>query len=226
MFGLGRPATSVVRPEDALPGREEPVHLSGKHFVHGRSIVPPWPEGMELAVLGMGCFWGAERILWQLEGVWTTFVGYAGGTTPNPTYREVCSGRTGHAEVAVAVHDPTLISFERILTEFWEQHDPTQGMRQGNDVGTQYRSILLATGDRQRAVAEESRDRYQAALTAAGHGRITTTVETLGPLYHAEEEHQQYLAKHPGGYCNHGFCQARYVPDVEGGPAPSDGRRA
>lgn len=218
MFGLGR-MTRVVRTEEALPGRDEPVHLTGSHFVHGRPILPPWPDGLEVAVVGMGCFWGAERILWQLDGVWTTFVGYAGGTTPNPTYREVCTGRTGHAEVAVAVFDPAVVRYERILAEFWEQHDPTQGMRQGNDVGTQYRSILLVVDDEQRAVAEQSRARYQAALDAAGHGRITTTIERLGALYHAEEEHQQYLAKHPGGYCNHGFCQAPYVP---GGSAVTD----
>ncbi len=211
MFGLGR-SVEVVRPEDALPGRSEPVELRGVHFVHGRPIVPPWPEGTRLAVLGMGCFWGAERILWQLDGVWTTFVGYAGGTTPNPTYREVCTGRTGHAEVAVAVYDPTVISFEALLAPFWEQHDPTQGMRQGNDVGTQYRSIVLTTDDEQAAVAEASRARYQELLTASGHGTITTAIEPLGALYHAEEEHQQYLAKHPGGYCNHGFCQAAYAP--------------
>lgn len=211
MFGLGASA-EVVRPEDALPGRDEPVHLGGTHFVHGRPIVPPWPEGSRLAVLGMGCFWGAERILWQLDGVRTTFVGYAGGTTPNPTYREVCTGRTGHAEVAVAVYDPEVIGFEQLLAPFWEQHDPTQGMRQGNDVGTQYRSIVLTTDEEQAAVAEASRARYQQLLTAAGHGRITTTIEPLGALYHAEEEHQQYLAKHPGGYCNHGFCQAAYAP--------------
>ena len=219
MLGFGRGA-EVVRPEDALPGRDEPVRLSGVHFVHGRPILPPWPDGTQVAVLGMGCFWGAERILWQLDGVWTTFVGYAGGTTPNPTYREVCSGRTGHAEVAVAVFDPDVIAYERILANFWEQHDPTQGMRQGNDVGTQYRSILLVTGEEQRAVAEASRDRYQSALDASGHGRITTAIEPLGSLYHAEEEHQQYLAKHPGGYCNHGFCQAPYVP---GAGAPGMG---
>jgi len=174
--------------------------------------VPPWPDGLQLAVLGMGCFWGAERILWQLEGVWTSFVGYAGGTTPNPTYREVCTGMTGHAEVAVAVFDPSLITFEQVLAPFWEQHDPTQVMRQGNDVGTQYRSIVLVTDEDQQRVALASRDRYQIALTAAGHGTIATTVEPLGALYYAEEEHQQYLAKHPGGYCNHGFCQAPYVP--------------
>jgi len=212
MFGLGRRATAVVRPEDALPGRDEAVQLSGVHFVHGRSILPPWPEGHELAVLGMGCFWGAERILWQLEGVWTTFVGYAGGTTPNPSYREVCTGMTGHAEVAVAVFDPAVISFEQVLAPFWEQHDPTQVMRQGNDVGTQYRSIILVSGDAQQRTAQASLERYQAALSAAGHGEIATTIEPLGALYHAEEEHQQYLAKHPGGYCNHGFCQAPYVP--------------
>jgi peptide-methionine (S)-S-oxide reductase len=205
-----------VRAEDALEGREVPVQLSGAHFVHGRPILPPWPEGHRLAVVGMGCFWGAERILWQLPGVWTTFVGYAGGTTPNPTYREVCSGRTGHAEVAVAVYDPATIDYEAILAPFWEQHDPTQGMRQGNDVGTQYRSIILVTDEDQERIARSSLARYQAVLAAAGHGTITTTVEPLGQLFHAEEEHQQYLAKHPGGYCNHGFCQAPYVPAERG----------
>jgi peptide-methionine (S)-S-oxide reductase len=164
-----------------------------------------------MAVLGMGCFWGAERILWTLEGVWTTFVGYAGGYSPNPNYREVCSGLTGHAEVAVAVYDPEAIAFESILAPFWEQHDPTQGMRQGNDVGTQYRSVILTTSDEQERVAHASRAAYQAALDAAGHSAITTTIEPLRDLFHAEEEHQQYLAKNPGGYCNHGFCQAPYV---------------
>ena len=212
MFGLGRRDMAVVRPEQALAGRDEPVRLSGVHFVHGRSILPPWPDGHGVAVLGMGCFWGAERIFWSLPGVWTTFVGYAGGTTPNPTYREVCSGMTGHAEVAVAVYDPEVIGFEALLAPFWEQHDPTQVMRQGNDVGTQYRSLVLVSDDEQERIAISSRDRYQAALDATGHGRIATTVEPLGSLYHAEEEHQQYLAKHPGGYCNHGFCQAPYVP--------------
>jgi peptide-methionine (S)-S-oxide reductase len=210
MFGLGREANGVVRPEDALPGRSERIEVSGVHFVHGRSTLPPWAAELQVAVVGMGCFWGAERILWQLEGVWTTFVGYAGGTTPNPTYREVCTGMTGHAEVAVAVFDPSTLTYEQLLASFWEQHDPTQGMRQGNDVGTQYRSILLVTGQDQETVALASRERYQAAISAAGHGRITTTVEQLGELYYAEEEHQQYLAKHPSGYCNHGFCQATY----------------
>ncbi len=211
MFGMGRSSAAIVGPDEALPGRSEAVRLSGVHFVHGRPIVPPWPADHEVAVLGMGCFWGAERILWQLDGVWTTFVGYAGGHTPNPTYREVCSGRTGHAEVAVAVYDPGTIGLEELLAPFWEQHDPTQGMRQGNDVGTQYRSIILTTVPEQERIAAESLGKYQAALDAEGHGRITTTIEPLRELYHAEEEHQQYLAKHPGGYCNHGFCQVPYV---------------
>jgi peptide-methionine (S)-S-oxide reductase len=212
MFGLGRAATEVVRPDEALPGRAEAVHVSGTHFVHGRPIVAPWPEGHELAVFGMGCFWGAERILWRIDGVFTTFVGYAGGHTPNPTYREVCSGRTGHAEVAVAVYDPSVVGLEALLGPFWEQHDPTQGMRQGNDTGTQYRSIILTSGPEQERIAHASLQGYQRVLDAAGYGGITTTVEPLGALYYAEEEHQQYLAKHPGGYCNHGFCQASYVP--------------
>lgn len=216
MFGAGRQTTRVVGPDEALPGRGEQVRLSGVHFVHGRSIVAPWPEGHELAVLGMGCFWGAERILWQLDGVATTFVGYAGGHTPNPTYQEVCSGGTGHVEVAVAVYDPTAITFEQVLAPFWEQHDPTQGMRQGNDVGTQYRSVILTSGDEQDRVARASLARYQGSLDAGGHGRITTTVAALGALYHAEEEHQQYLAKNPGGYCNHGLCQTPYSPTGDG----------
>jgi peptide-methionine (S)-S-oxide reductase len=205
-----RRSTGMIEPGRALPGRTQPVPVAGTHFVHGRPTVGPWPEGHELAVLGMGCFWGAERILWQLDGVHSTFVGYAGGFTPNPTYREVCTGETGHAEVAVAVFDPQVISFERILAAFWEQHDPTQGMRQGNDIGTQYRSVILTTGDEQDRVARQSLARYQEALTAAGHGPITTSVEPLGELYYAEDEHQQYLAKHPQGYCNHGFCQVAY----------------
>jgi peptide-methionine (S)-S-oxide reductase len=207
---FARRSASMIEPTRALPGRAEPVDVAGTHFVHGRATVPPWPEGHVLAVLGMGCFWGAERILWQLDGVHTTFVGYAGGTTPNPTYREVCTGATGHAEVAVAVYDPDAVSFERILAAFWEQHDPTQGMRQGNDIGTQYRSVILTTSDEQARTARDSLARYQSALAAAGHGAITTTVEPLGELYYAEDEHQQYLAKHPDGYCNHGFCQVAY----------------
>jgi peptide-methionine (S)-S-oxide reductase len=194
----------------ATSGRRQAVPVAGTHFVHGRPTVPPWPEGHEWAVVGMGCFWGVERILWQLEGVHTTFVGYAGGTTEHPTYREVCSGRTGHAEVAVAVFDPAVLPFERILAEFWEQHDPTQGMRQGNDIGTQYRSIVLTTTSDQAVIADQSLVRYQAALHAIGSGRITTTIEPLDAFYYAEDEHQQYLAKFPNGYCNHGFCQVAY----------------
>jgi peptide-methionine (S)-S-oxide reductase len=207
---FGRPSPTVVAPEDALPGRDEPVASQAPHHVHGRAIVPPWPDGHRLAVVGMGCFWGAERIYWSLPGVWTTFVGYAGGTTPHPTYREVCTGRTGHAEVAGLVYDPETTDYEALLAPFWENHDPTQGMRQGNDVGTQYRSILLVADDEQRRVAEASRARYQEQLSAAGFRTITTEIAPLGELYWAEREHQQYLAKHPAGYCNHGFCQVAY----------------
>lgn len=208
-FSLGR-SPQLVGPDAALPGREVPLEVSPTHFVHGRPTLPPWPEGHEMAVLGMGCFWGAERILWQLDGVFTTFVAYSGGHTRNPTYREVCSGMTDHAEVAVAVFDPTRIAFERILAAFWEQHDPTTPMRQGNDVGTQYRSTILITDAAQRGVAEQSLERYQAALDVVRAGRISTTIEPLDALYLAEDEHQQYLAKNPGGYCNHGFCQTEY----------------
>jgi len=207
------PARRDVSPpgeRDDQPGRIGALPVTGVHFVHGRPTVPPWPDGHEVVVLGMGCFWGAERILWQLGGVHTTFVGYAGGATEHPTYREVCSGRTGHAEVAVAVHDPAAITFEQILARFWEQHDPTQGMRQGNDIGTQYRSLILTTTPEQELVARRSLSRYQVELDAIGAGPITTTIEPLGALYYAEDEHQQYLAKFPDGYCNHGFCQAAY----------------
>ena len=208
MFGRSKLG---VGPQDALPGRAEPVAVQQPHHVHGRPITPPWPEGHELLVVGMGCFWGAERIFWQLDGVWTTFVGYAGGITPNPTYREVCTARTGHAEIAGVVYDPTLTGPEPLLAAFWENHDPTQGDRQGNDIGPQYRSILLTTTEEQAAAAVDSRDRYQARLAEVGiTAPITTTVEPLGSLYWAEPEHQQYLSKHPGGYCNHGFCQVTY----------------
>jgi peptide-methionine (S)-S-oxide reductase len=210
MFGSGRGAPALVGPDRALPGRAQPLAVNGVHVVHGRPTLPPWPEGHALAVLGMGCFWGAERILWSIPGVHTTFVAYAGGHTPNPSYQEVCSGLTDHAEVAVAVFDPLEVSYERILAAFWEQHDPTQVMGQGNDIGTQYRSIILTSDDAQAKVAAASRDRYQAVLAAAGHGPIVTMIEPLGALHYAEDEHQQYLAKHPDGYCNHGFCQVAY----------------
>lgn len=200
-----------VSAENALPGRQSPIATSREHHVHGRPITPPWPEDHELLVVGMGCFWGAERLFWSLEGVWTTFVGYAGGTTPNPTYREVCTGATGHAEIAGVVHDPSVVDLETLFAAFWENHDPTQGDRQGNDIGPQYRSIVLTTTEQQREVAAASLRRYQDQLTAVGiHTPITTTIAPLGELYWAEPEHQQYLSKHPGGYCNHGFCQVAY----------------
>jgi peptide-methionine (S)-S-oxide reductase len=200
----------LVSADEALPGRATELPVPDAHHVHGRPLTPPWPDGHELAVLGAGCFWGVERIYWQLDGVWTTAVGYAGGHTPNPTYREVCSGRTGHAEVALVVFDPATISYEQLLAPFWENHDPTQRMRQGNDIGTQYRSLILTADDAQRATAEASRERYGAQLREGGFGDIATTIEPLGPFYYAEPEHQQYLSKNPAGYCNHGFCQVAY----------------
>ncbi len=188
----------------ALPGRDDAMPLSGTHYVLGTSIRPPFPEGTEVAVFGMGCFWGAERLFWQLDGVVTTAVGYAGGFTPNPTYDETCSGRTGHAEVVLVAFDPQRIGYEELLKVFWEGHDPTQGMRQGNDVGTQYRSAVYWSGESQRKSAEASRDRYQEQLTGAGYGSITTEIAEAGEFYYAEEYHQQYLAKNPNGYCGIG----------------------
>jgi peptide-methionine (S)-S-oxide reductase len=188
----------------ALPGRAEKMPVPARHFVLGTAVEPPFPAGTQQAVFGMGCFWGAERLFWKLEGVVTTAVGYAGGLTPNPTYREVCSGGTGHAEVVLVVFDPRRISYGELLRTFWESHDPTQGMRQGNDVGTQYRSAIYWQGDDQRRAAEESRAAYEAALTAAGHTPVTTEIAPAPPFYYAEEYHQQYLAKNPGGYCGIG----------------------
>jgi len=202
----------MVAPEEALPGRPDPIPSPEEHFVTGTTIKPPFPESLETVVLAMGCFWGAERIFWQTPGVFTTAVGYTAGYTPNPTYAEVCSGRTGHAEAVLVVFDPAQVSFESLLGPFWEQHDPTQGMRQGNDAGTQYRSGIYTTSDAQAAVAAHSRDDYQRALTSSGHGTITTEIEPAGEFYYAED-HQQYLAKNPMGYCNHGFCQVPY-PDA------------
>ena len=189
---------------EALPGRAEPLPAPPGHFVHGRPTAPPFPEGTRTAVFGMGCFWGAERTFWQLDGVYSTAVGYAGGFTKNPTYEEVCSGRTGHSEVVLVVHDPRVADFERLLQVFWESHDPTQGMRQGNDVGTQYRSVIFVDGAERLRAAEASRDAYQPGLAAAGYGPITTEIRAAPPFYHAEEYHQQYLAKNPGGYCGLG----------------------
>jgi peptide-methionine (S)-S-oxide reductase len=202
----------IVAPEDALPGRDTPVPVAEADLIHGRSMVGPFPEGSEQVILGMGCFWGAERIFWGLDGVWVTSVGYSGGTTPNPTYREVCTGMTGHAEVTRVVYDPAVVRLEQLLAHFWEQHDPTQHMGQGNDIGTQYRSAIYVTDEAHLPVAEASRARYQELLDAGGHGTITTEIGVAGPYYLAEDEHQQYLAKHPGGYCNHGFCQVAYQP--------------
>ena len=190
--------------EEALPGRAEPMAVPDRHFVLGTPLKPPFPDGMHRAVFGLGCFWGAEKRLWGEPGVYTTAVGYAAGHTPNPTYDEVCSGLTGHNEVVLVVYDPDRVSYERLLQIFWEAHDPTQGMRQGNDVGTQYRSGIYVYDSAQRAAAEASRDAYQAALAAAGHAAITTEILDAPPFYYAEGYHQQYLAKNPHGYCGLG----------------------
>ena len=194
----------MVAAHDALPGRPTKMPVPSKHFVNDAPLVGPWPERCETLVVGMGCFWGAERKFWQAPGVYSTSVGYAGGFTPNPSYEEVCSGLTGHTEVLMAVFDRTQTSLEAMLRVFWENHDPTQGMRQGNDVGTQYRSAIYYANDAQRAAAEKSRDAFQAALTKAGYGEITTEIAPLGDYYYAEDYHQQYLGKNPNGYCGLG----------------------
>ncbi len=188
----------------ALPGRPQTMDVPSAHYVNGHPLVPPFPEGFQRAVVAMGCFWGAERKFWETGGVYTTAVGYAGGETPNPTYKEVCSGRTGHTEAVLVVFDPAAVSYEVLLKLFWEGHDPTQGMRQGNDVGTQYRSAVYWHGEAQRRAVESSLAAYQDALTAGGHGVITTEVREAPPFYYAEGYHQQYLAKNPGGYCGIG----------------------
>lgn len=190
--------------EEALPGRAEPMPVPERHAVLGTPLKPPFPEGMERALFGMGCFWGAERKFWQKEGVFTTAVGYAGGHTPNPTYREVCTGLTGHTEVVQVVYDPKKVRYEELLKVFWEGHDPTQAMRQGNDVGTQYRSAVYCFSEAQRRAAEASREAYQEELSAAGHGEITTELRDAPELYYAEDYHQQYLHKNPDGYCGLG----------------------
>ena len=204
MFQMLRHKTKMPTPEEALPGRTERMPVPAKHYVLGTPLEPPFPEGFERAVFGMGCFWGAERGFWQLDGVYTTAVGYAGGYTPNATYEEVCSGRTGHAEVVLVVFDPAKVSYEELLKRFWEGHDPTQGMRQGNDVGSQYRSAIYTSSDAQRQAALASRDRYQERLSAEGYRDITTEIEDEPEFYYAEDYHQQYLAKNPGGYCGLG----------------------
>jgi peptide-methionine (S)-S-oxide reductase len=196
--------TQMVERDEALPGRDETMPVPARHDVLGTPIAPPFPDGLETAIVGMGCFWGAERVFWQAPGVYTTAVGYAGGFTPNPTYEEVCSGRTGHAEVVLVVFDPAKTSYEEILRLFWENHDPTQGMRQGNDVGTQYRSLILAATPAQRETAERSRAAFQQALSEKGYGEITTEIADGDTFYYAEPYHQQYLAKNPNGYCGLG----------------------
>jgi peptide-methionine (S)-S-oxide reductase len=189
---------------EALPGRQTPLKVNAKHFVSGRAIQPPFPDGLEEAVFGLGCFWGAERKFWQAPGVWSTAAGYAGGTTPNPSYEEVCSGRTGHTEVVRAIFDPAQTSYEALLKLFFESHDPTQGMRQGGDVGTQYRSAIYATSPTQKAAAEKAAAAYFERLRAAGYGAVTTEIREAPEFYYAEDYHQQYLAKNPGGYCGIG----------------------
>jgi peptide-methionine (S)-S-oxide reductase len=203
-MGLFGSKSAMVTTERALPGRDEAMPVPAQHFVLGTPLEPPFPEGLETAVFGLGCFWGAERKFWEHEGVFTTAVGYAGGITPNPTYQEVCSGRTGHAEVVLVVFDPARTTYEALLKTFWESHDPTQGMRQGNDHGTQYRSAIYVHSDAQRAAAKQSRDMYQEVLHRGGYGDITTEIADAGPFYYAEDYHQQYLAKNPGGYCGIG----------------------
>jgi peptide-methionine (S)-S-oxide reductase len=199
-----RHKTTMPSAAEALPGRDVTMPVPTTHEVLGTPLQPPFPEGIEVAYFGLGCFWGAERAFWTLPGVYTTAVGYQGGMTPNPTYEEVCSGRTGHTEAVLVAFDPTKISYDELLKAFWEAHDPTQGMRQGNDVGTQYRSAIYTTSDAQRQAAEASRTRYDDALARAGKGRITTEIEPAKPFYYAEDYHQQYLHKVPNGYCGLG----------------------
>jgi peptide-methionine (S)-S-oxide reductase len=195
---------TIPTPEQALPGRSDRMRVPRSHHVNGAPLEPPFPEGSELALFGLGCFWGAERKFWKTPGVVSTSVGYAGGSTPNPSYQEVCSGQTGHAEVVRVVYDPSRVSYPELLRVFWEAHDPTQGMRQGNDVGTQYRSAIYTYGDEQARAAAASREAYGAALAAAGHGPITTEIAPAPEFYYAEDYHQQYLAKNPAGYCGIG----------------------
>ncbi|MCG6114234.1 MAG: peptide-methionine (S)-S-oxide reductase MsrA [Mesorhizobium sp.] len=204
MFFLGdllNKKTRMPTAQEALPGRPDPIPTASQHAVSGRPLQGPYPEGMEMALFGMGCFWGAERLFWQTDGVWVTAVGYAGGLTPNPTYRETTTGMTGHTEVVLVVFDPAKVSYADLLRIFWESHDPTQGMRQGNDVGTTYRSAIYTFSDEQHVLATSARADYEAALKAAGRGAVTTEIESAPEFYFAEAEHQQYLAKNPGGYC-------------------------
>ena len=201
---FGRRKTEMPSPTDALPGRTHTMAVADRHLVKDAPLAPPFPDQLQQAIVGMGCFWGAERVFWRLDGVFTTAVGYSGGYTPNPSYEEVCSGRTGHTEAVLVVFDTAVVSYEQLLRVFWENHDPTQGMRQGNDMGTQYRSAIYTTTPEQAEAAEASRDLYQKELTARGFGTITTEIAPAGPFYYAEDYHQQYLAKNPGGYCGIG----------------------
>jgi peptide-methionine (S)-S-oxide reductase len=216
-----RSKQTMISADEALPGRDTPVQISDTHVVLGTRITPPFPEGLDQIVVGMGCFWGAERIFWQMPGVYTTAAGYMGGWTKHPTYEETCTARTGHTEAVLVVYDPEQVSVDQLMKAFWENHDPTTPNRQGNDVGTQYRSAVFTTSAEQLAAVEASRQRYQAALTAAGYGEISTQIAPAeqagdGVFYYAEEYHQGYLHKHPHGYCNHGFCQVGYDLEAHG----------
>jgi peptide-methionine (S)-S-oxide reductase len=204
MFSFMKKATKLIPSQSTLPGRDTPLSVPPKHFVNGHPLKPPFPAGLEQAVFGMGCFWGAERLFWQRPGVYTTAVGYAGGETKNPTYEEVCTGLTNHAEVVLVVFDPKAVSYDELLKLFWEGHDPTQGMRQGNDVGTQYRSAVYCYGDEQLTAAQKSKDMYQQALNKKGYGAISTEIRAAPAFYYAEDYHQQYLGKNPAGYCGLG----------------------
>jgi peptide-methionine (S)-S-oxide reductase len=212
----------MVDGDSALPGRDVEIPVAASHAVLGTPMKPPFPDGFEQAVVGMGCFWGAEKVFWQVPGVYTTAVGYAGGFTPNPTYEEVCSGRTGHTEAVLVVFDPAKISYEEILKLFWENHDPTQGMRQGNDVGTQYRSAVYWSSEQQRAVAEASEAAYQEKLKASGYGEISTEIAQAGRFYYAEDYHQQYLHKNPWGYCGLGGTGVACPVGLATTPAPQE----
>jgi peptide-methionine (S)-S-oxide reductase len=213
---FGHTKTQMITADEALPGRDTAMAVPAKHEVLGTPLTGPWPDGMEVLYVGMGCFWGAERFFWQIDGVHSTAAGYMGGWTRNPTYEETCTARTGHAEAVQVVYDPAKVSLETLFAAFWENHDPTTLNRQGNDVGTQYRSAIFATTDAQLAAAQASRERYQSLLEAKGYGAITTQIAPAadagdGQFYYAEQYHQQYLYKNPGGYCNHGFCQVSYA---------------
>ena len=221
---FGNKKTTLVSPDEALPGREQQVSVTDRHVVLGTSLKGPWPAGHEVLYVAMGCFWGAERIFWEIPGVYSTAVGYQGGYTRNPTYEETCTARTGHAEAVQVVYDPAQVDVDVLLKAFWENHDPTTPNRQGNDIGTQYRSAIYPTTDAQLAAVESSRARYQQSLKEAGYGEISTEIRLAadaGEFFYAEDYHQGYLAKNPGGYCNHGFCQVSYSAAAHGQDGPT-----